>query len=148
MEAVVRVCELAAEWRQTWKSDVVIDLVCYRKYGHNEIDEPMFTQPLMYKKIRAHKNSHQQYVERLLAEGSATKARAARPLFLLLLRLAFPSYWEGKGGGIGSPQWLLAAACACYGSRRATPPAQRPPPDPPTSQHLLPRCARPPPPMF
>ena len=49
VEAVVRVCELAAEWRARWKSDVVIDLTCYRRYGHNEIDEPSFTQPLMYK---------------------------------------------------------------------------------------------------
>ena len=48
VEAVVRVCELAADWRQKWKSDVVVDIVCYRRYGHNEIDEPMFTQPLMY----------------------------------------------------------------------------------------------------
>ena len=47
-EAVVRVCDLAAEWRQHWGTDVVVDLVCYRKHGHNEIDEPMFTQPLMY----------------------------------------------------------------------------------------------------
>lgn len=44
-----------------------------RKHGHNEIDEPMFTQPLMYKKIRQHKNAHQQYVERLLGEGSVSK---------------------------------------------------------------------------
>jgi len=48
VEAVVRVCELAADWRQKWKGDVVIDIVCYRRYGHNEIDEPMFTQPQMY----------------------------------------------------------------------------------------------------
>jgi 2-oxoglutarate dehydrogenase E1 component len=48
MEAVVRVCELAAEWRQTFHSDVVVDLVCYRRFGHNEIDEPSFTQPKMY----------------------------------------------------------------------------------------------------
>ena len=47
-EAVVRVCDLAAEWRQQFGTDVVVDLVCYRKHGHNEIDEPMFTQPLMY----------------------------------------------------------------------------------------------------
>jgi 2-oxoglutarate dehydrogenase E1 component len=47
-EAVVRVCDLAAEWRQAWGTDVVVDLVCYRKHGHNEIDEPMFTQPQMY----------------------------------------------------------------------------------------------------
>jgi 2-oxoglutarate dehydrogenase E1 component len=46
-----------------------------RKHGHNEIDEPMFTQPLMYKKIRTHKNSHQRYVERLLEEGSLSKAQ-------------------------------------------------------------------------
>ena len=48
VEAVVRVCEMAADWRQKWKGDVVIDIVCYRRYGHNEIDEPMFTQPQMY----------------------------------------------------------------------------------------------------
>jgi hypothetical protein len=45
---VVHVCELAADWRQRWKTDVVVDMVCYRRYGHNEIDEPKFTQPLMY----------------------------------------------------------------------------------------------------
>ena len=49
VESVVRACELAAEWRQKWKGDVVVDIVCYRKHGHNEIDEPSFTQPLMYK---------------------------------------------------------------------------------------------------
>lgn len=49
VESVVRACELAAEWRQKWRSDVVVDIVCYRKHGHNEIDEPSFTQPLMYK---------------------------------------------------------------------------------------------------
>lgn len=49
MEAVAHVCQLAAEWRQTFHSDVVVDIVCYRRYGHNEIDEPFFTQPKMYK---------------------------------------------------------------------------------------------------
>jgi 2-oxoglutarate dehydrogenase E1 component len=51
LEAVVRVCELAAVWRQTFHSDVVVDLICYRRFGQNEIDEPSFTQPKMYQVI-------------------------------------------------------------------------------------------------
>jgi 2-oxoglutarate dehydrogenase E1 component len=51
LEAVVRVRELAAVWRQTFHSDVVVDLICYRRFGHNEIDEPSFTQPKMYQII-------------------------------------------------------------------------------------------------
>lgn len=47
-EAVVYACQLAAEYRHHYKSDVVVDIVCYRKYGHNEIDQPGFTQPRMY----------------------------------------------------------------------------------------------------
>lgn len=62
---------------QTFKTDVVVDLVCYRKYGHNEIDEPMFTQPLMYKKIQQHPRPTQIYTQRLLAEGSLTEVREA-----------------------------------------------------------------------
>ena len=49
MEAVARTCQLAAEWRQTFHLDVMVDVVCYRRFGHNEIDEPFLTQPMMYK---------------------------------------------------------------------------------------------------
>lgn len=72
VEAVAQVMELAMEWRQHWRTDVVVDIVCYRKYGHNEIDEPMFTQPLMYKVIKKHRSAHQQYAEKLVAEGTLT----------------------------------------------------------------------------
>ncbi len=68
-EAAVYVSRLALEYRQQFKSDVVIDLVCYRKYGHNEGDEPSFTQPVEYKKIKAKKPVSQVYTEQLLAEG-------------------------------------------------------------------------------
>lgn len=78
IEAVVRVFELAAEWRQTWHSDVVIDLIGYRRHGHNEIDEPMFTQPLMYQRIKRHKNPYQIYVDKLLTEGSVEKAEVKK----------------------------------------------------------------------
>ena len=68
-----QVCELAAEWRQKWKSDVVIDIVCYRKHGHNEIDEPMFTHPLMYKVIKKKKNALILYQNKLISEGIIDK---------------------------------------------------------------------------
>ena len=73
-EAVQRVFELAGEYRQTFKDDVIVDLVGYRKHGHNELDQPSFTQPLMYAKIAAHPSALDTYHARLLAEGSATEA--------------------------------------------------------------------------
>uniref|UniRef100_A0A8C9TH64 2-oxoglutarate dehydrogenase complex component E1 n=1 Tax=Scleropages formosus TaxID=113540 RepID=A0A8C9TH64_SCLFO len=72
-EAVVYVCNVAAEWRATFHKDVVVDLVCYRRNGHNEMDEPMFTQPLMYKQIRKQKGVLQKYAEKLIAEGVVTR---------------------------------------------------------------------------
>jgi len=69
VEAVIHVCKVAAEWRTKFNKDVVIDLVCYRRNGHNEMDEPMFTQPLMYQKIRKHTNVYQLYTDKLLKEG-------------------------------------------------------------------------------
>ncbi|KAJ9551113.1 hypothetical protein OSB04_015158 [Centaurea solstitialis] len=73
VEAVVHACELAAEWRQTFHSDVVVDIVCYRRFGHNEIDEPSFTQPKMYKVIRNHPSALEIYQKKLLETGQATK---------------------------------------------------------------------------
>ncbi|CAG9767616.1 unnamed protein product [Ceutorhynchus assimilis] len=71
-ESVIHVCNIAADWRATFHKDVVIDLVCYRRYGHNELDEPMFTQPLMYRKIRSTKPCLDKYADQLIAEGVVT----------------------------------------------------------------------------
>jgi 2-oxoglutarate dehydrogenase E1 component len=68
-EACVHVMRVATEYRQKFHSDVVIDLICYRKYGHNEGDEPAFTQPKMYERIRAHKGVRQVYADQLAAAG-------------------------------------------------------------------------------
>lgn len=73
-EAVNFVCQLAADWRAAFKRDVVVDIVCYRKYGHNETDQPSFTQPLMYRKIAEKEPVLTKYVQQLLDEGTFTKA--------------------------------------------------------------------------
>jgi len=75
-EAVMQVIKLATEFRDTWKRDVVIDMWCYRRYGHNEGDEPAFTQPLMYKAIRARKSVREGYLDRLLKLGEITREEA------------------------------------------------------------------------
>lgn len=70
-EAVMHVCRVAAEWRKTFKKDVIIDLVCYRRHGHNELDQPMFTQPLMYQRIKSTKPVLEIYKKKIIAEGVA-----------------------------------------------------------------------------
>jgi len=66
-EACVRVARLAFEYRQEFNKDVVIDMICYRRRGHNEGDEPSFTQPLMYKLIDAKRSTRTLYTEALVA---------------------------------------------------------------------------------
>ncbi len=68
-EAVAYVTKIAMEYRQEFHKDVVIDLICFRKLGHNEQDEPMVTQPLMYKKISQHPGTRKVYADRLIAGG-------------------------------------------------------------------------------
>jgi len=71
-EAVVFCAELALDFRNRFGKDVVIDLVCYRRHGHNEADEPAATQPLMYQTIRQHKTPRDLYAQRLIAQGVLT----------------------------------------------------------------------------
>ena len=68
-EAVVHAAKVAIEFRQKFRKDVVIDMFCYRRFGHNEGDEPMFTNPAMYTQIKKHKTTLQLYTDRLVADG-------------------------------------------------------------------------------
>jgi len=68
-EAVVHAAKVATEFRQKFGKDVVIDIFCYRRFGHNEGDEPMFTNPMMYNRIKKHKTTLQLYTERLVQDG-------------------------------------------------------------------------------
>ncbi|MFZ4621020.1 MAG: multifunctional oxoglutarate decarboxylase/oxoglutarate dehydrogenase thiamine pyrophosphate-binding subunit/dihydrolipoyllysine-residue succinyltransferase subunit [Bacteroidota bacterium] len=72
-EACARVAALAVAYRNAFKKDVVIDMFCFRKYGHNEGDEPSYTQPLLYKKIKSHPTVHQIYGERLIVDRELTR---------------------------------------------------------------------------
>jgi len=71
-EAVVYIAKLALDFRMEFKKDVIIDLICYRKHGHSEADEPAATQPIMYRHIRNHPGVRKLYTERLIAEGVVT----------------------------------------------------------------------------
>ena len=76
-EAVVFCARLASEFRMKFGTDFVLDIVCYRRYGHNETDEPAFTQPIMYRAIKDRKSTRTLYAERLAAEGSVTAEEGA-----------------------------------------------------------------------
>jgi len=104
-EAVVHAAKVATEYRQKFQRDVVIDIFCYRRFGHNEGDEPMFTQPLMYKAIKQKKTTLQLYSERLvrdglIAEGEVDEMKAA---FQNLLSEEFEA---GKNYRPNKADWL------------------------------------------
>ncbi|GAA0586609.1 2-oxoglutarate dehydrogenase E1 component [Craurococcus roseus] len=90
-EAVVFAARLCAEFRQAFATDAVLDIVCYRRYGHNETDEPAFTQPIMYKRIREMRTTRTLYAERLAKEGSvpADEAKAVLDAFNAKMDEAF-----------------------------------------------------------
>jgi 2-oxoglutarate dehydrogenase E1 component len=77
-EAVVYAAKVATEFRQKFQHPVVIDMFCYRRFGHNEGDEPSFTQPLMYKAIRAHPSTSKIYAKRLIDEGVVSEAEVEK----------------------------------------------------------------------
>ncbi len=114
-EAVTFCCKLATEFRQTFNRDVVIDMWCYRRFGHNEGDEPSFTQPLMYAAIKQHPPISQIYGKRLIAEGVVDQAwiDQATKTYLAQLEEDFQTavsylpnkadWFEGRWAGLGRP---------------------------------------------
>lgn len=109
-EAVIFATQMALDYRMTFNKDVFIDLICYRRLGHNEADEPATTQPMMYKKIRNHPTARAIYAEKLIQEGviTAAEVKAMEQNYIQRLEagevvsrpvLAIPSYSYSK-------QWL------------------------------------------
>mmetsp|Transcript_28670 Transcript_28670/g.78784 ORF Transcript_28670/g.78784 Transcript_28670/m.78784 type:complete len:1068 (-) Transcript_28670:217-3420(-) len=74
--AVVAALEMAAEWRHEWGVDVIVDMICYRRNGHNELDQPAFTQPLLYKEIGPHPPTLNIFEKRMIEEGTLTPEEA------------------------------------------------------------------------
>ena len=97
-EAVVHCAKIAIEFRQKFNRDVVIDIICYRRFGHNEGDEPSFTQPLMYKKIREHPTTLNIYANKLIEENSISNDEFEKNKtdFNLLLDNQFKSAKDDK----------------------------------------------------
>lgn len=71
--AVVTAFEMAVEWRQNFGEDCIIDVICYRRYGHNELDQPMYTQPLLYQRINNHPDTLKVFEQQLATEGTCTQ---------------------------------------------------------------------------
>ena len=104
-EAVTFACKVATEFRQRFKRDVVIDMWCYRRFGHNEGDEPGFTQPQMYDAIRTHPFVSKLYADRLIAEGEVDQAwvDGAEGAFVARLEEEFEA---GKGYKANKADWF------------------------------------------
>jgi 2-oxoglutarate dehydrogenase E1 component len=110
VDAVIRIARLAAEYRYTFGSDVVVDLIGYRRHGHSEVDDPTVTQPLMYKAIKEHRPLFEIYAKRIGVENFADRAAVIKSEFEAAQKAAaqatkkpllreLPSYWDQYFGG-------------------------------------------------
>lgn len=106
VEAVIFTVKLAMEYRQEFNSDVFIDLLGYRKYGHNEGDEPRFTQPVLYKAIATHANPRELYYQKLLANGSV-EAELAKEMESSFRKLLQEKLESAKGAEPSKPKNFL-----------------------------------------
>ncbi len=116
VEAVVRVARMAVEYRYRFGTDVVIDLIGYRRHGHSEVDDPTITQPLLYKKIKDHPPLWEIYADDIGATDAAEKAAAIRAEFEAAQKNAgsikrkplmrdLPKYWDNYFGGPYKPEY-------------------------------------------
>jgi len=114
-DAVVRIAALAIEYRYTFKTDVVIDLIGYRRHGHSEVDDPTITQPLRYAKIKDHPPLYEIYAKKLGAEirgrvkelqtGFAEAQSAAKKMKKMPTLAVLPDYWAAYRGGKYKPEY-------------------------------------------
>ncbi len=109
-EAVVHAVDVASEYRNTFRRDVVIDLVCYRRYGHNEGDEPSYTQPLMYQKIKGHTSVARLYGAALVTQGVFSQGEVDQ--MWAEAKTALDRAYDEARGGVKSSFDSLAAAPA------------------------------------
>ena len=116
VDAVVRCAHIAAEYRHRFHADIVVDLVCYRRRGHNEVDEPTFTQPQMYRRIAEHPTVRQIYVECLSKENvlTATDAEQISRAYVEKLEAAYEAIDSFR------PNLALSSGSAAAGEGRAT----------------------------
>ena len=116
VDAVVRVARIAAEYRYQFGTDVVIDLIGYRRHGHSEVDDPTVTQPLLYKKIKEHPPLWEIYADDSGAADAPTQAAAIKAEFETAQKNAgkitkkplmrnMPSYWDQYYGGLHKPEY-------------------------------------------
>jgi 2-oxoglutarate dehydrogenase E1 component len=120
VEAVVHAARVAIEYRQRFKKDVVLDMICYRRHGHNESDEPAFTQPLMYRKIAGHPTTRAIYADRLAKEGVVAKEEAERIAADTETRLG-QAFEASRGYKVNKADWLegsWAGMTVAYGDER------------------------------
>jgi len=116
VDAVVRIARLATEYRYKFGTDVVIDLIGYRRHGHSEVDDPTITQPLLYKKIKEHPPLWEIYADDIGSNDAQAKAEAIRAEFDAAQKKAgaikrkptmreLPSYWNQYYGGLHKPEF-------------------------------------------
>ncbi|KAF9351899.1 2-oxoglutarate dehydrogenase E1 component [Mortierella sp. AD094] len=108
VEAVNYVHQLAADWRKEFHTDVVIDLVCYRRHGHNETDQPSFTQPIMYKAIESQTPALEKYIDQLVKEGTF-KTEEIEEMKKRVWNILEENYAKSKDYKATSKEWMTSS---------------------------------------